>query len=121
PQERLAALRRPANVFTTNYENLPWLVEHYGDKWPFRKVVSDEATRLKNYRTKQGGKRAQALGAIAHTKVKRFIELTGTPSPNGLKDLWGQAWFLDKGLRLGRSYSAFESRWFAFQRIKDAV
>ena len=121
PQERLAALSRPANVFTTNYENLPWLVEHYGDKWPFRKVVSDESTKLKGFRLQQGGKRAQALGAIAHTKVKRFIELTGTPSPNGLKDLWGQAWFLDKGLRLGRSYSAFESRWFAFQRIKDAV
>ncbi len=112
PQERLAALRRPANVFTTNYENLPWLVEHYGDKWPFSKIVADESTKLKGFRLQQGGKRAQALAKVAHGRVKRFIELTGTPSPNGLPDLWGQAWFLDRGVRLGRSFNAFKSRWF---------
>lgn len=121
PDDRRTALRRPADIYTTNYDNLPWLVEHLGEKWPFRKVVADESTRLKNFRLRQGGVRAQALGRVAHKKVKRFIELTGTPSPNGLKDLWGQAWFLDAGQRLGRTYDSFEQRWFAYQRIKDAV
>lgn len=121
PDERRAALRRPATIYTTNYDNLPWLVEHLGDKWPFKKIVADESARLKSFRLRQGGKRAQALGRVAFKHASRFIELTGTPSPNGLKDLWGQAWFLDAGQRLGRTYDAFESRWFAYQRIKDAV
>ena len=112
PEERRAALKRPATIYTTNYDNLPWLVEHFGDKWPFRKVVADESTKLKSFRLQQGGKRAHALGRVAHCKVDRFIELTGTPSPNGLPDLWGQAWFLDNGVRLGRSFEAFKSRWF---------
>jgi SNF2 family DNA or RNA helicase len=56
--------------------------------------------------------RGRALAQIAHTKVHRWTNLTGTPSPNGLKDLWGQQWFVDGGQRLGRSYTAFESRWF---------
>lgn len=124
PEERRAALRRPANVYTTNYDQLGWLVEHFGDKWPFRKIVADESTRLKGFRlgkhtrkTKDGDKvetvkRTTYLARVAHTKCTRFIELTGTPSPNGLKDLWGQAYFLDRGQRLGLSFKAFESRWF---------
>lgn len=112
PEERRAALKRPATIYVTNYDNLPWLVEHYGDKWPFRKVVADESTKLKSFRLRQGGVRAQSLARVAHCKVDRFIELTGTPSPNGLQDLWGQAWFLDKGVRLGRSFEAFKARWF---------
>lgn len=118
---RKAALRRPANVFTTNYEQLPWLVEHYGDNWPFRKVVADEATKLKGFRLRQGTKRARALAQVAHSKVDRFIELTGTPSPNGLQDLWGQAWFLDKGQRLGRSYQGFVDRWFQSLRVGNSA
>lgn len=112
PDERRAALKRSATIYTTNYDNLPWLVEHYGDKWPFRKVVADESTKLKSFRLRQGGVRAQSLARVAHCKVDRFIELTGTPSPNGLQDLWGQAWFLDEGVRLGRSFEAFKARWF---------
>lgn len=69
-------------------------------------------TRLKSYRIRQGGSRARALGQVAHTHVTRFIGLTGTPAPNGIKDLWGQMWFLDQGERLGRTFSAFEQRWF---------
>lgn len=138
PKERKAALRKPANVFTCNYDNLPWLVETLGDKWPFRKVVADESTRLKSFRLRQGGKRAQALAKVAHSKASRFVELTGTPSPNGLQDLWGQMWFVDRGERLGRTFSAFRERWFqavpgdnnfhqirplpfAQQQIEDAV
>ena len=52
------------------------------------------------------------MGKVAHKHVTRFIELTGTPAPNGLKDLWGQTWFLDRGNRLGTSFNAFVSRWF---------
>ena len=110
--ERRQALRLDASVYTTNYENLPWLVEYYGTRWPFRTVVADESTKLKGFRLRQGTKRARALATIAHVKVERFIELTGTPSPNGLADLWGQVWFLDKGMRLGRTYDAFRQRWF---------
>lgn len=110
--ERLAALQRPAEVYTTNYDNLPWLVEHFGAKWPFHTIVADESTRLKNFRLRQGGIRVRQLARVAHSRAKRFIELTGTPSPNGLQDLWGQCWFLDRGERLGHSYAAFTSRWF---------
>jgi len=111
--ERLAALRYDAPIYTCNYENLVWLVEHFGESWPFRTVVADESTRLKSYRSRQGGKRTAALAKVAHTKVKRFIQLTGTPAPNGLADLWGSVWFLDAGQRLGRSYRAFSQRWFS--------
>lgn len=110
--ERRAALRYDASVYTTNYENIEWLVEYFGERWPFRTVVADESTKLKSFRLRQGGKRAAALAKVAHTKAKRFIELTGTPSPNGLQDLWGQCWFLDGGVRLGRTFDSFKQRWF---------
>jgi len=123
--ERRIALKFDASVHSVNYENLEWLVDFWGPRWPYRIVISDESTRLKNYRgsfqtsTKGktflrdgGGARARALGRVAHTEVKRFIELTGTPSPNGLANLWGQMWFLDAGARLGRTYEAFRQRWF---------
>ena len=111
-EERRRALRTEAAIYTTNYEQLPWLVEHLGDRWPFRTVISDEATKLKGFRLRQGTERAKALGRVAHTKIKRFVELTGTPSPNGLQDLWGQIWFLDQGQRLGRTFDSFKQRWF---------
>lgn len=120
-EERRAALQASADIFTINYDNLVWLVETLGEHWPFDMVVADESTRLKNFRIKQGGKRTQALSNVAHSKVKRWVNLTGTPAPNGLNDLWGQTWFLDGGYRLGRSYSDFENRWFGYQRAKDAV
>lgn len=123
--ERRMALQADAQVFTINYENLPWLVEHLGDRWPFAHVVADESTKLKSYRGSiqrsskgnefvrgGGGMRARALGQIAHKKVKRFTQLTGTPAPNGLIDLWGQMWFIDGGQRLGRTFEAFKKRWF---------
>jgi SNF2 family DNA or RNA helicase len=108
-RKRSLALDRP--LFSINYEQLPWLVEHC-DPWPFKTVVADELTRLKGFRTRQGGSRARALARVAHSLTDRFIGLTGTPAPNGLADLWGQAWFIDRGERLGRSFSAFEQRWF---------
>jgi SNF2 family DNA or RNA helicase len=112
--ERFTALKKDVPIFTMNYENLPWLVSHFGiAKWPFKTIVADESTKLKSYRTRQGGKRSQSLARVAWAPiVKRWINLTGTPAPNGLLDLWGQTWFLDRGQRLGNSFSAYEERWF---------
>lgn len=120
--ERRAALRRKAHIYTCNYENLGWLVDVLGADWPFRTVVADESTKLKGVRTEQGSKNAGALRDIViggkrgdrfvSDRVRRFIQLTGTPAPNGLKDLWGQMYLLDGGKRLGTSFDAFEQRWF---------
>ncbi len=112
PRERRGALSVPAHVHTMNYENLPWLIDHFeGKAWPFRTVFADESTRLKNFRITQGGVRARSLGKVAHL-TDRWYNLTGTPAANGLKDLWGQFWFLDFGKRLGLTYTAFQTRWF---------
>jgi SNF2 family DNA or RNA helicase len=100
------------SVYTCNYDNLPWLVESFGSHWPFRTVVADESPRLKSFRLRQGGSRAQALAGVAWSYVDRFIQLTGRPAPNGLQDLWGQMWFLDQGTRLGRTWTGFQERWF---------
>ena len=111
--ERMKALHTKADIYTINYEQLEWLVKLYGKKWPFRTIISDEATKLKNFRIRQGGKRAKALYQVSWLDiVNRFIELTGTPSPNGLQDLHGQIHFLDQGKRLGRTYTGFQQRWF---------
>ena len=109
--QRTRALRAHADVFSTNYENVPWLIEHLNGKWPFSTIISDESTRLAGFRLRQGTARAKALAKVAHISP-RFIELTGTPAPNGLISLWGQIWFLDKGERLGRTFDAFCQRWF---------
>jgi SNF2 family DNA or RNA helicase len=113
--QRAQALREDAAIFTTNYENLPWLIDGYKYNprpWPFKTIVADEVTKLKGFRTRQGTKRAKALAEVAHKKVDRWIGLTGTPAPNGLKDLWGPMWFVDGGQRLGKSFSVFSERWF---------
>ena len=111
-KERRAALDTQADVFTTNYENIPWLVDHFKDKWPYRMVVLDESTRFKAFRLRQGSMRARAFAKVAHAHVNRVVLLTGTPAPQGLVDLWGQHWFIDRGAALGRSFDAYKSRWF---------
>lgn len=111
-KQRIQAINTKADIYTTNYDNLVSLVEYWGADWPYRIVIADEATNLKSFRLRNGGKRAQAFGRIAHTKIKYFIELTGTPATNGLIDLWGQMWFVDGGKRLGRTFTAYRDRWF---------
>lgn len=112
--QRLLAMRaKKTDIYVINYDNIQWLMKTLGDRpWPFRIVIADESTRLKNFRLMGGGgARANALSYIArHTG--RWINLTGTPATNGLKDLWGQNWFVDFGQRLGRSYASFQKRWF---------
>jgi hypothetical protein len=129
----LALARRPAaiaarlkvletvDVQCMNYDLVQQLTAIFSDEWPWDMVVADESTRLKGLRIKQGAKRANKLSKIAFSHVGRWINLTGTPSPNGLVDLWGQTWFLDAGHRLGKSFDAFQNRWFGYQRAKDAV
>lgn len=125
PDERLRKLLIPADIFTVSYELTPWLVEHYLEKWPYRVVVADESDRLKGFRetsrhgtkvhsakTGKSGKRAHELARIAHQLTDRWINLTGTPASAGYKDLWGQTWYLDRGARLGRTFGAFQQRWF---------
>jgi len=119
-QERTAALLTDADIHTINYENVPWLVNQITCPWKWDMVVADEVTVLKSTRTVQGSARGKALMAVAFTEVKRWVGLTGTPAPNGLEDLYGQMLFIDRGARLGKSYSAFENRWFGFQRANDA-
>ncbi len=120
PKQRLHALKnRNANVFTTNYENIPWLVEQFGDKWPFQQVIADESTKLKSFRLRGGGVRAAALRGIAFKHVRFWQNLTGTSAPNGLLDLWGQNWFIDGGQRLGQTLGAFTDRWFNKIPIDD--
>ena len=117
--ERTAALKVKADLYLMNYDNLVWLRETLGQKrWPFRTIIADELTRLKSFRLRQGGRRARALGQVAHIPGTRFFGLTGTPAPNGIKDLWGQMWFIDQGKRLGRTHADFTMRWF-FKRPND--
>ena len=132
---RRRQLRRDVPAHSINYENIEWLMQECKDYWPFGAVIADESTKLKSARTRQGGKRARAIMPVAHRNVKFWNNLTGTPSSNGLKDLWGQQWFIDAGRRLGKSYSDFTSRWFkkgydgfsfdpmpfAQQQIMDAI
>lgn len=116
--QRLKALKVKADIYTTNYENIPWLIKTLGNDWRFTTIVADESTKLKGFRLGGGGgSRAKALAKVAFAKVKRFIELTGTPSPNGLLDLWGQIYFIDHGERLGRTFSAYTQTYFTPRRV----
>lgn len=117
PATRLAALRSAPDIVTCNYEQAPWLVQHYGKKWPFRTVFADESSKLKGFRLRQGTQRSQALGRIAHKLTRRWVNLTGTPAANGLIDLWGPQWFVDRGDRLGLTFDAFKRRWFVPERV----
>lgn len=106
-KERLAALEAPADIYVTNREQVPWLVEHYGRRWPFDCVVIDEASSFKS----ASANRFKALKKV-RPFIKRIIELTGTPSPNTLMDLWAQAYLLDRGERLGKTIGEYRRRYF---------
>lgn len=110
-KKRCAALDTAADIYCTNYEQLPWLIDKLEDKWPFGYIVCDESTRLKGFRLRSGTMRAKALSRVAF-KSPYFIELTGTPTANGLLDLWGQAWFIDQGKTLGKTMSAYQQAYF---------
>ena len=106
-KQRKAALRVNADVYVINRENVPWIVKLYGNAWPFDVVILDESTSFKSHQAK----RFKALKAI-RPHISRLIELTGTPSPHGLMDLWAQVYLLDGGERLGRTISLYREIFF---------
>ena len=106
-QQRIRALETPADVYVINRENTKWLVDYFGHDWPFDMVILDESSSFKNHRAI----RFKALKAI-RPKINRLVELTGTPSPHGLTDLWAQIYLLDGGKRLGRTISVYRDIYF---------
>ena len=105
--KRIKALNTPADIYITNRENVVWLVDYYRNAWPFDMVVVDESSSFKSH----SAKRFKALASVGG-HIDRMVELTGTPSPNGLDDLWAQVFLLDGGERLGKRYTHFRERYF---------
>ena len=105
--KRIRALNTPADLYIINRENVVWLVDYYRNAWPFDMVVVDESSSFKSH----SAKRFKALASVGG-RIDRLVELTGTPSPNGLADLWAQVFLLDGGDRLGRRYAQFRERYF---------
>ena len=105
--QRIRALESNADVYVINRENTKWLVDYYGHNWPFDTVVLDESSSFKNHQSQ----RFKAM-KIVRPKINRLIELTGTPSPQGLTDLWAPLYLLDGGARLGRTISVYRDMFF---------
>lgn len=105
--KRLRALATPADVYVINRDNVVWLVDYFKNAWPFDMVVLDESSSFKNSQSK----RFKALRAV-RSRINRLVELTGTPSSNGLMDLWAQIYLLDGGERLGKNISQYRERFF---------
>ena len=104
---RRQVIESNADVTVINRENVVWLVKQYGKRWPFDMLVVDESTSFKS----PTAKRWRALKKMAPHMPYRVL-LTGTPSPNGLLDLWAQQYLVDLGEALGRTYTGYKQRWF---------
>jgi len=108
-KQRMKAIEEDADIYLINRENTKWLIDYFIKlkKWPFDYLVLDESTSFKNSRSQ----RFRAIRKVAPL-TNRVVELTGTPSPNGLMDLWAQIYLLDKGERLGRTIGEYRDRYF---------
>ena len=106
-QKRIQALSTPGDIWVINRENVPWLVDYCRNSWPFDMVVLDESSSFKNPQSK----RFKAM-KLVRPRINRLVELTGTPAPNGLEDLWAQIYLLDGGQRLGRTISSYREAFF---------
>ena len=106
-KERRAALMTAADITIINRENLGWLIEDSGFSFDYDMVVIDELSSFKNHQSK----RFRSLMKV-RPKVKRIIGLTGTPSSNGLMDLWAEFRLLDMGKRLGRFITEYRNNYF---------
>ena len=110
-RQREAALAVEADVYVINRDNVAWLVDYYArglnGRWPFDCVVLDESSSFKNPKAV----RFKKLKTV-RPRIKRLIELTGTPTPHGLMDLWSQIYLLDGGERLGRTLTAYRESYF---------
>lgn len=105
--ERERAVCRRADVYVVNRENVAWLVESFGRRWPFPTVIVDELSSFKS----RTAKRFKALKRV-RPQVRRIWGLTGTPAPNGLMDLWAQMSLIDRGERLGARIGQYRERYF---------
>lgn len=109
--KRDKGLEADVDVYIINRENIPWLVKKYtssGLKWPFTTVVIDESTSFKS----PTAKRFKALKKML-PKISRMVLLSGTPSPNGMLDLFSQIFLLDSGASLGRTMTKYKERYFS--------
>lgn len=106
-KERLDALKKPAHIYLINRENVDWLITKSGIPWKFDMVVIDELSSFKSYQAK----RFKSLLKV-RPKLKRIVGLTGTPSSNGLMDLWAEFRLLDMGERLGRYITYYRQNFF---------
>ena len=114
--ERMEALSRRASVYIINRENVQWLIEESGLPFDYDMLVIDELSSFKNSQAK----RFRALMKV-RPQVKRIVGLTGTPSGNGLMDLWAEFRLLDMGKRLGRFITNYRNNYFAPDRRNGAV
>lgn len=115
-KERLEALRKQADITMINRENLQWLIEKSGQPFEYDMVVIDELSSFKNHRAK----RFKAL-MKARPKVKRIVGLTGTPSSNGLMDLFAEFKILDMGVRLGRFIGQYRNTYFKPDKVNGPI
>ena len=120
-KQRIEALRSVfegpfADLYVINRENVCWLIDHLGGRWPFPIVVVDELSSFKSAQAK----RWKALRRM-RGRIKRFIGLTGTPRPNGLEDLWPELYLLDLGERLGKTLGAFRARYLVPEKSNGHI
>ena len=106
-QERKRALWANADIYFINRENVQWLIDESGIQFDFDTLVVDELSSFKNFKTK----RFKSLMKV-RPMVKRVIGLTGTPTSNGLMDLWSEFKLLDQGKRLGRFITNYRDQYF---------
>lgn len=107
PKERIKALNSPAHIYIINRENVDWLITKSNFPFNFDMVIIDELSSFKSYQAK----RFRTLLKV-RSKVKRIVGLTGTPSSNGLMDLWAEFRILDMGERLGRYITHYRQNFF---------
>ena len=115
-KQRVEALESDADIYVINRENVVWLVEECGDRWPFRIVIIDELSSFKSAQAK----RFKALKRV-RGRIDRIIGLTGTPRPNGLEDLWPEMYLLDRGERLGKTLTAFRNRFLKPDKMNGHI
>lgn len=106
-KQRIRALNMPGDIWVLSRDNVSWLVDYYKNDWPFDMVIIDELSSFKFNKAKRFRKLKSVRGHI-----KRIVGLTGTPTPNGLEDLWAQIYLLDQGERLGRTITSYRDNYF---------
>ena len=108
-KQRERALHASADIYIISRDNVHWLVGLLKNNWDFDMVILDESSSFKSHRSR----RFKTLKTVRPC-IKRIIELSGTPAPQGVADLWSQVYLLDQGERLGKTFSAFQRE---FQQV----